>query len=192
MKNRNNISTFPLSEIMDLRHQSSAMCIIMLVGENTHPWSATKVGNPIPATIPVPKLNNQQTTQTCHYRSRPVEVSLKLQWYRDLKESAICSKFLRTHLCRSLFLEHRTPCRSEEPLKSVTSKNCQLVDWCANDRAFYRDAWWKFHCSCLRNPVLPRPVEKVCIVYKIAELLNLRASTSVAVVAGLHKDLALI
>ena len=39
---------------MDLRHQSSAMCIIML-GEDTHPWSATKVGNPIPATILVTK-----------------------------------------------------------------------------------------------------------------------------------------
>ena len=45
---------FPLSDIMDLRHQSSAMCIIMLEGgEDTHPWSATKVGDPIPATIPV-------------------------------------------------------------------------------------------------------------------------------------------
>ena len=38
---------------MDLRHQSSAMCIIMLGGEDTHPWSATKVGNHIPATIQV-------------------------------------------------------------------------------------------------------------------------------------------
>ena len=37
----------PLSDIMDLRHQSSAMCIIMLGGEDTHTWSATKVGNPI-------------------------------------------------------------------------------------------------------------------------------------------------
>ena len=27
----------PLSDIMDLRHQSSAMCIIMLGGEDTHP-----------------------------------------------------------------------------------------------------------------------------------------------------------
>ena len=44
---------FPLSGIMDLRHQSSAMCIIMLGGEDTHPWSATNVGNPIPDTIPV-------------------------------------------------------------------------------------------------------------------------------------------
>ena len=52
---------FPLSDIMDLRHQSSAMCIIMLGGEDTHPWSAAKVGNPIPATIPVTKRNNQQT-----------------------------------------------------------------------------------------------------------------------------------
>ena len=40
---------------MNLRHQSSAMCIIMLGGEDTHPWSATKVRNPIPATIPITK-----------------------------------------------------------------------------------------------------------------------------------------
>ena len=32
---------------MDLRHQSSAMCIIKLRGEDTPPWSATKVGNTI-------------------------------------------------------------------------------------------------------------------------------------------------
>ena len=44
---------FPLSDLMDLRHQSNAMCIIMLVGEDSHPWSATNVGNPIIATIPV-------------------------------------------------------------------------------------------------------------------------------------------
>ena len=43
-----------LSDIMDLRHQSSAMCI-MLGGEDTHPRSATKVGDPIPATIPTTK-----------------------------------------------------------------------------------------------------------------------------------------
>ena len=67
----------PLSDIMDLRHQSSAMCIIMLGGEDTHPWSTTKVGKPIPATIPVAKRNNQQTTHTSHYRSRPVEFSFK-------------------------------------------------------------------------------------------------------------------
>ena len=44
---------FPLSDIMDLRHQSSATCIIVLGGEDTHLWSATKIGNPIPTTIPV-------------------------------------------------------------------------------------------------------------------------------------------
>ena len=52
---------------MDLRHQLSAMCIIMLGGEDTHPWSATNVGNPILATIPVTKNNNQQITHTSHY-----------------------------------------------------------------------------------------------------------------------------
>ena len=35
---------------MDIRHQSNAICIILVGGEDTHPWSATKVGNPIPAT----------------------------------------------------------------------------------------------------------------------------------------------
>ena len=59
---------FPLSDIMDLRHQSSAMCIIMLGGADTHPWSATKVGNPIPVTIPADQeQKKQQTTQTSHY-----------------------------------------------------------------------------------------------------------------------------
>ena len=48
---------FPLSDIMDLRHQSSAMCIIMLGREDTHPWSETKVGNPITATIPVDHIS---------------------------------------------------------------------------------------------------------------------------------------
>ena len=63
---------------MDLRHQSSAMCI-MLGGEDTHPWPATKTGNLIPATIPVTKKNNQQTTHTSHYPNRPVEFFSKLQ-----------------------------------------------------------------------------------------------------------------
>ena len=47
---------FSLSDIMDLRHQSSAMCIIMLGGEDTHPWSALNMENPILATIPVTKI----------------------------------------------------------------------------------------------------------------------------------------
>ena len=36
----NRLNFFPLSDIMDLRHQSSAMCIIMFImlgGEDTHP-----------------------------------------------------------------------------------------------------------------------------------------------------------
>ena len=41
---RGSFGFFPLSDIMDLRHQSSTMCIIMLGGKDTHPRSATKVG----------------------------------------------------------------------------------------------------------------------------------------------------
>ena len=37
----------------DLVQQSSTMCIIILGREDTHPWSSTKLENPIPATIPV-------------------------------------------------------------------------------------------------------------------------------------------
>ena len=92
---------------MHLRHQSSAMCIIMLGGEDTHPWSATKVGNPIPATIPVAKRNNQQTFHTSHCRSRPVELFKSCNDSFFLQKIAICNKFLRTHLCRSQFLVHK-------------------------------------------------------------------------------------
>ena len=77
-KNILNASLFsPLSDIMDLRHQSSAMCSIMLGGEDTHPWSATKVGDPIPATIPVTKKHPKDYSNQplC---SRPVEFFLKL------------------------------------------------------------------------------------------------------------------
>ena len=76
---------------MDLRHQSSAMCIIMLRGEDTHPWSTTEVGNPIPATIPVAKRNNGQTTHTSHYPSRPVEIFSSCN-HGGLKKVAICKK----------------------------------------------------------------------------------------------------
>ena len=57
---------------MDLRHQSSAISIIMLEGEDTHPLSATKVAKNLPATFPVTK-NNHQTTHNSHYPSRPVK-----------------------------------------------------------------------------------------------------------------------
>ena len=90
-------------------------------------------------------------------------IFLKLLWYKGQKNWAICNKFLRTHLCRSQFLENRPHCRSEEPLKSVASKRCQLVYRRANDRSFYRDGWWKFHYSRLKNPVLPRPPAEKCI-----------------------------
>ena len=58
---------------MDLRNQSSAMCIVMMGEEDTLPWSATKEENLIPATIPVTKRNNQETIQNSHYPSRPAE-----------------------------------------------------------------------------------------------------------------------
>ena len=55
---------------MDLRHQSSAMCVIMLGGEDSHPWSAKK-GSEIndegllillmPANIPVDHENKNNT-----------------------------------------------------------------------------------------------------------------------------------
>ena len=86
---------------------------------------------------PVAKRNNQQTTHTSHYRSRPVEFSFKAAMIKRFrKKLAISNKFFRTHLCRSQFLEHRPHCRSEEQLKSVASKSCQLVDRRANDRVF--------------------------------------------------------
>ena len=43
------------------------MCIIMLGGEDTHPWFATKVGNPIPVTIPVTKKK-----QPTNYLNQPL------------------------------------------------------------------------------------------------------------------------
>ena len=41
------------------------MCIIfaMLGGEDTHPWSAAKVGDPIPATIPVDQKQKKTTNR---------------------------------------------------------------------------------------------------------------------------------
>ena len=59
---------------MGLLHQLSA---IVLGEGDTHLWSATKGGNPIPATILVTTRNNQQSTHTSLYHSRPVETSFK-------------------------------------------------------------------------------------------------------------------
>ena len=41
----------PVSEIMDIRHQSSDMCVI--VNWKTHTSFPTEVGNPTPDTVPV-------------------------------------------------------------------------------------------------------------------------------------------
>ena len=58
---------FSLSDIMDLRHQSSAMCIIML-GEKTHtPVLCNEHREPHTSHYPSNKNTNQQTTHTSHY-----------------------------------------------------------------------------------------------------------------------------
>ena len=111
-------------------------------GEDTHLWSATKGGKPIPATILVdhnkkPRqvtTKNQETTHTSHYNSRRYkQISKKLQWYTGYEKITICNKFLQTHLYHPQFLEHRLSWWSEEPLRSVASKSCQLVDRRANE-----------------------------------------------------------
>ena len=45
----------------------------MLGGEDTHQWPATKVGNPIPATIPVTKEKQPTDYSNQPLCSRPVE-----------------------------------------------------------------------------------------------------------------------
>ena len=73
---------------MDLRHQSSAMCIIIMGGEDTYPLFATSVENPIPATIPVTKKNNQPT-HAIHYPSRPERVGGNRSKERDRKSELV-------------------------------------------------------------------------------------------------------
>ena len=86
-----------LSDIMDLRHQSSAMYIIMLGGEDTHPRSATEVGNPVQATIPV---DQEQKKQPTNYLCQPLSQSTKNK--RNTQQSTHTShypsgnKFLRS------------------------------------------------------------------------------------------------
>ena len=119
------------------------MCIIML-GERHTPVVCNESREPHTShypSRPVPKRNNQQTTHTSHYPTRVVEnFYLGCSDKEVSKNLTICNKFLRTHLCRLQFLEHRPQCLSEKPLKSVVSKSCQVVDRLANDRAFYRVA----------------------------------------------------
>ena len=70
------LSFFPLTDIMDLRHQSSAMCII--VGGRTHtPVVCNESREPHTSHYPsgtVTKRNNQQLTHTSHYPSLPVDI----------------------------------------------------------------------------------------------------------------------
>ena len=69
-------TSISLSDIMDLRHQSSAMCNIMLGGEDT-PVVCNEGREPHTSRYPsrpVTKRNNQLTTHTSHYPSRPVEM----------------------------------------------------------------------------------------------------------------------
>ena len=54
---------------MDLRHQSSAMCIIMLGGEDTHPWSHNY--NEHVSNITQKKLRNRSCNQ-------------RVQWIEDI------------------------------------------------------------------------------------------------------------
>ena len=80
---------------MDLRHQSNAMCIIMLGGDGTHPWFAKKVGNPIPATVLVKTQKIQQTTHSSHYHSNQGSEKNKI-WKKSclkrLKHKIFCLK----------------------------------------------------------------------------------------------------
>ena len=79
------IHNFKITQILyEIRYHGSSSSVKFHVyhhvgGEDTHPWSATKVGDPIQATIPVTKRNNQQTTHTRHYPSRPAEIFFRLQ-----------------------------------------------------------------------------------------------------------------
>ena len=70
----------------------------MLGGQDTHPWSATKGGNPTPATMPVPTKNNQETTHTSHNPSQPVESFKKAAMIYRFKKITTCKKFLETQL----------------------------------------------------------------------------------------------
>ena len=77
--------------------------------------------------------------------------------YTISQKKNTCNNILRTHLCRSVFLEHRPPCQSEEPLRSVVSNCCQ------HNRAFYEDTIRNFYCSRLKNLVFPWYLIEKCI-----------------------------
>ena len=153
---------FPLSNTMDLRHQS--MCVIMLQrGGGRHTPVVCKERKNFPSR---PAATDQQRRMFLYQ-----PLSLSAGRNKVLKKAAminrffkmtISSKFLQTRLCHSQFQEQRPQSRSGE-LRSVASKSCKLGDRRANYRAFYRDAYWKFQYSRLKNPVLPWPPVEKCI-----------------------------
>ena len=66
---------FPLSDIMDLRHQSSAMRVMLEGKTITVVCNERKPHTSHYPSRPVTTKNNQQTTHTSHYPSRQVETS---------------------------------------------------------------------------------------------------------------------
>ena len=116
-------------------------------GKKKHTRSATKGGNPIPETIPV--TTKKQSTNSYLPLSQLTGWNKFQKSCNDIQvhKKRLCNKFL---LCHSHFLEHRPHWQFEEPLRSVASISWLIV---VRTRAFYRDAWWKFHCSRLKNPV---------------------------------------
>ena len=77
---------------------SSIKChVFHHVGGRRHtPVVCNESRNPIPATIPVAKRNNQQTTQTSHYRSRPVEFSFRVGGNRSKERDRKSELVLRS------------------------------------------------------------------------------------------------
>ena len=72
---------------MVLRHQSSSTCIINLGGD-IHPWSATKGGKPISATIPEDQKQQETTNQLLITATIPVE-----RWKHNFVETAVIIRY---------------------------------------------------------------------------------------------------
>ena len=74
----------------------------------------------------------------------------------------ICKRNSSTHLCRSQFLEHKPHCQSEEALRSVVSKSCQLVDRRAKEHI---TVMLSPHCSRLVTAACPYPALRLDKLY---------------------------
>ena len=129
---------------MDLRHQSNTMCVITL-GEKAHTLGLQRKEENTYQPLSQLKCNNKK--QLTNYprqallpsigRNKCKKASLI---YRFTKKVTIFNKLLQKQLCLSKFQEHRSHCRSEEPLRFLASKSCQFVDRRASECAFNRDA----------------------------------------------------